>query len=226
MAARPQGLPTLNGKVEYSIIRGNHDSAENFKKAFPWADYKEQFLGSYDDSLLNTYRTLTVGDVKYLLIALDFGANDDLLAWAGQLCEAYPDHNVIITTHAYLNDDGTPLEPTDTFAAEENADTNNGDVIWEKLVSQYANIVLVVSGHVPCEEIVVAQDKGVHGNIVTQMLINPQDADQRYKGLGMVALLYFSEDGKNVTVEYYSTLKKHYFKCVNQFTMTLDVVGD
>lgn len=219
-------IHSLDGHVEYSIIRGNHDSAANLKKAFPWADYKDRFDGSYDASLLNTYRTLTVGEVKYLLITMDFGAVDGVLEWAGGLCEAYPDHNVIITTHAYLNKDGAALEHTDTWAPSTYGDYNDGDQMWDKLISRHENIVLVLSGHISSDRIIVAQDEGVNGNIVTQMLIDPQDADLRYDGLGMVAILCFSEDGRDVTVEYYSTIKEKFFLNDNQFTMTLDLAGD
>lgn len=219
-------IHSLDGHVEYSIIRGNHDDAANLKKAFPWADYKDKFDGSYDGSLLNTYRTLTIGEVKYLLIALDFGADDGILEWAGKLCEQYPDHNVIITTHAYLFSDGTTVDHSDTWAPTTLGGVNDGDDMWEKLISKHENIVLVLSGHIPYDRIVVTQDKGVNGNVVTQMLIDAQAADLRYDGLGMVAILYFSEDGRDVTVEYYSTIKEMFFMSENQFTMTLDLVGD
>ena len=58
------------------------------------------------------------------------------------------------------------------------------------------------------------------------MLIDPQGADNTYGGLGAVAMLYFSEDGKDVTVNYYSVFKDKYFMSDSQFSMTLDVVGD
>jgi hypothetical protein len=85
---------------------------------------------------------------------------------------------------------------------------------------------LVISGHDPSDQIVVAQDEGENGNIVTQMLVDPQGADANLGGLGMVAMLYFSEDGRDVTVEYYSTIKNKYYMGVNQFTMTLDLIGE
>lgn len=221
-----KALHTLDGKVDYAIVRGNHDSVAYYTKAFPWADYQDSFDGSYDGTMLNTYRTLTIGQMKYLLIGLDFGATDDVLAWAGRLCEQYPDHNVIITTHAYLNHDGTTLNAGDKWAPTTYGDYNDGDHMWDKLLSRHGNIVLIVSGHIPSDQIIVTQETGVHGNIVTQMLIDPQDADLAHDGLGMVALLCFSEDGRDVTVEYYSTLQDKYFMSVNQFTMTLDTVDE
>ena len=44
--------------------------------------------------------------------------------------------------------------------------------------------------------------------------------------LGMVAMLYFSEDGKNVEVEYYSTTTDRYYRSINQLSFELDLVGD
>ncbi len=220
-----QGIHSMDGIVEYSIVRGNHDSVSTFNAAFPWKDYEDIFDGSYDDTMINTYRTLSVGKIDYLLITLDFGASNAVLEWAGALCEEYPDHNVIITTHSYLFRDGTTLDQGDVCPPATNGGYNNGDHTWDKLISKHENIVLVISGHDPCDRIIVAQDEGENGNIVTQMLVDPQGADAQLGGLGMVAMLYFSEDGREVTVEYYSTIQEKFYLGANQFTLTLDLVG-
>lgn len=217
---------SLDGIVEYSIVRGNHDSTGLFKYHFPWADYEDVLEGSFDGTMLNTYRTLTVGDIDYLIFTLDFGASDAVLNWVGEICDEYDDHNAIITTHCYLFRDGTTLDQGDVCPPATHGGYNNGDHMWEKLISKHENIVLVISGHDPSDQIVVAQDEGENGNIVTQMLVDPQGADANLGGLGMVAMLYFSEDGRDVTVEYYSTIKNKYYMGVNQFTMTLDLVGE
>ena len=219
-------LHSLDGKVGYSIVRGNHDSANMFNKTFPLADYQGVIAGSYDDTMINTYQTLTVGDVKYLIMTLDYGASIPVLRWAGEVCDAYPDHNVIITTHAYLYRDGTTLDQKDVCPPVTTGGYNNGDHIWEILITEHENITMVLSGHDPCDQIIVTQEKGEAGNTVTQMLIDPQGADEIVDGgLGMVAIFYFSEDGRNVTVEYYSTIRQQYYLGVNQFSMTVDVVG-
>ena len=96
--------------------------------------------------------------------------------------------------------------------------------MWDKLASQYENVILVLSGHIPYDNIVTLQQKGKHGNTVTQMLIDPQGLDNRHKdigSLGMVAMFYFSEDGSKVSVEYYSILHDEYFGKVNQFDLVL-----
>lgn len=220
-------LHSLDGKVGYSIVRGNHDGADMLNKTFPMTDYQDVIAGSYDGTMINTYQTLTVGEMKYLIMALDYGASIPVLRWAGEVCEAYPDHNVIITTHAYLYRDGTTLDQGDVCPPVTTGGYNNGDHIWEILITEHENIVMVLSGHDPCDQIVVNQEKGEAGNTVTQMLVDPQGADVNVDGgLGMVAMLYFSEDGRNVTVEYYSTIQEKFYLGVNQFSMTLDVVGD
>ena len=153
--------------------------------------------------MLNTYQTLTVGEMKYLIMTLDYGASIPVLRWAGKVCDAYPDHNVIITTHAYLYRDGTTLDQKDVCPPVTTGGYNNGDHIWEILITEHENITMVISGHDPCDQIVVTQEKGEAGNTVTQMLVDPQGADEIIDGgLGMVAILYFSEDGRDVTVEY------------------------
>jgi hypothetical protein len=96
--------------------------------------------------------------------------------------------------------------------------------MWDKLVNVYDNIVLVMSGHIIADNIIMTQTEAYNGNTVTQLLIDPEEDDINYGGVGAVAMLYFSEDGSDVTVEYYSTLKEKVFKSENQFTMKLDVV--
>ena len=219
-------IKRLNGKIPYSVVRGNHDKSTDFLKYFPIGEYEDKVTGTYQENMLNTYTTFTVGDIKYLVMALDFGASDKVLSWASYVVENHPDHNVIVTTHAYLYRNGTTLDQNEVCPPATNGGYNNGDHMWDKFIKNHENIVMVISGHDPCDHVVVAQDKGVHGNTVTQMLVDPQGTDNEHGSTGMVAMLYFSEDGRDVTVEYYSTIKEQYFMTSNQFTMTVDTVKE
>ena len=216
----------LDGKVGYSVVRGNHDSKTKFNAAFPTSKYENIIGGSFDGTMLNTWQELIVGNVKYLIFTFDYGASDNVLNWAGEIIESHPEHNVIITTHAYLYRDGTTLDQGDVCPPATTGGYNNGDHIWNKLIKKHENIVLVISGHDPCNRVVMAQDKGNNGNVVTQLLIDPQGLDAAVGATGLVALLHFSEDGKDVTVEYYSTIREEYFMTSNQFSFTLDLAGD
>lgn len=217
-------IKKLDYVVPYSIVRGNHDSKVNFERAFPYSEFSGNISGSYDSSMLNTYSKFNVGNIKYLVFALDYGPSDSVLSWAGDIIETHPEYNVIITTHAYLYRDGTTLDAGDVCPPASTGGFNNGDQMWDKLVKKYKNIVLVLSGHDPSDKVVVTQTKGEAGNVVTQMLIDPQGTDRNHGGAGLVAMLYFSEDGKCVDLRYYSTVKEAYFMESNQKSFNINVV--
>ena len=216
----------LNGVIPYSLVRGNHDGSAKMNEYFAASDYTAALGGFYQDGKIdNAWREFCVGEVDYLVLMLDYGPSDAVLNWAAGVIEAHPDHKVIITTHCYLYNDGTTLDagdvcPPNTSGSNDGA-KNNGDQMWDKLVSKYENIFLVLSGHDPSENVVAAQTAGVHGNVVTQLLVDPQGVDAALGATGMVAMLYFSEDGKTLTVEQYSTVKDMYYMSTSQFTLPL-----
>ena len=221
-----KNITRMNGVVPYSLVRGNHDGAANMNKYFPISEYKDVLGGVYlQNTIINSWQELVVGETKYLIFTLDYGANDAILNWADKIIAAHPEHNVIITTHAYLFRDGTTLDAGDVVPpSNKGATYNNGDHMWDKLIKKHENIVLVLSGHDPCDNVVATQTKGDHGNVVTQMLVDPQGVDKAQGGVGMVTMLYFSEDGKTMQVETYSTDRKAFYLEENQFTLTIDLV--
>ncbi len=218
-------ITRLDGLVPYSIVRGNHDGKKGYNQYFPYENYADTLGGSFDGTMLNTYQELVIGRNKYLIMGLDYGCDDDVLEWANEVASAYPDHNIIVTTHGYLDKDGSLI--VDGMIT--NNGFNTGGDIWHKFIKKHSNITMVLAGHVINEDIVAVQSKGENGNIVTQMLINPQSLDHLNSAdrpTGMVCMLYFSEGGSKVEVEYYSTVKQQYFKDINQFTMDVAVVDN
>ncbi len=230
-----QYISKLNGIVPYSLVRGNHDESKYFTKYFATESYKSQFDGfMVEGDIRNSYREFKIGSTDYLFITLDYGASDEILAWANSVVLKHPNHRVIVTTHAYHGYDGGHLNADNVPSSGDikvstDVDTsvgdnagrgyNNGKGIWEKFVSLHPNIFLVMSGHTPLEDVFVLQTEGVHGNIVTQMLIDSQWMDPQKDGTGMVCMLYFSEDGTQMEVEWICTDTGKYYKEQNQFTL-------
>ncbi len=228
-------ISKLDGVIPYSLIRGNHDESKYFNKYFANEAYMSQFDGfMVEGDIRNSYRSFTVGSTDYLFLNLDYGASDEILEWANEIVASYPNHRVIVTTHAYHGYDGGRLNPdnvsnsgnitpnTDVdYSVGDNGgrNYNDGKKIWEKFVSRHPNIFLVLSGHTPMEDIFVLQSEGIHGNIVTQMLVDPQWMDPQKGGVGMVCMLYFSEDGTQMEVEWISTETGKYYKEQNQFAL-------
>lgn len=219
----------LNGVVPYSLVRGNHDGKTNYNNYVKPNTYGFDVDGTYDETALNTYRTFTVNNIKYLFLTLDYGPEDEVLEWANNVISKYPKHNVIITTHAYLFRDGSTLDISDAaqggWVPTNDGGANNGDDIWNKLVSKHKNIVLVMSGHEPSDTVVATKTKGAGGTYVTQLLIDPQDTDRTCGVSGLVALLHFSNNGTKVSIEYYSTIRNKYYKSENQFTLNIAGMG-
>ncbi|MBQ9084229.1 MAG: hypothetical protein IJY24_01095 [Clostridia bacterium] len=235
-------ITQLDGILPYSLVKGAapHDRTVNFNKYFGSHEpYTSQIDGyfTYGDAtdldsapIDNTYRKITIGDTRYLIFGLDFGASDAVLEWAGDIIAQNMDHRVIITTHAYLYGDGTYWDENDSAPAHKpgvSNGLNNGDEIWEKMVKRYPNIVMVLNGHCLTENIVMTQAEGIYGNTVTQMLINFQasDASHDYR-TGMVAMFYFSADGSKIDVEYISTVRDRagepaLYQEINQFSVEL-----
>lgn len=182
--------------------------------------------GIVEGDLTNSYRYLSVGNINYLILTLDFGLTEETLLWADSVIEAHPGHRVIITTHAYMYRDGTTISegdlcPPTYYENHGYENALNGDEMWEKCFSKHKNIVMVLSGHDPWQHIVYRQDKGENGNIVTQMLIDPQYMDRNIGSTAMVAVLYFSNNSDTVTVRYYSVAKDCYGSELSQFTVDL-----
>jgi len=217
--------------IPYSVVRGNHDSQTTtdteklqFNVAMADSKYASEIPAEQRfkaEELENTYRVFTVGDEKFVSITLDYGPTNEELAWAAGVCEQYSDRKVIVTTHAYMFRDGTTLDKGDVVPPSNSDPANNdGDEVFEKFVKQHENIVLVMSGHDPSAYIATRKDIGVHGNTITQMLVDAQTEEKNRGAMGMVTMLYFSKDGKCVEVEHYSTVRDQYFLADNQFTMT------
>lgn len=236
-------ISRLDGVVPYSVIRGNHDIYSANKKLSN-KSYFDDYFGTddcfYSDEYVdcykgdgnafkarNTVHEFSAGGRDYLVICLDYGADNDILNWASDICYSHPNDNVIISTHAYLASNGGYYDSSKGSppSRDYGETANNGDEIWEKFVIHHENIVMVVCGHDPTGNIVLRQSEGEMGNIVSEILVDPQGLDASSMGpAGMVATFYVSGDGKTVTVEYYSTVKNKYYKRSNLFSFEVNVI--
>ena len=222
--------------IGYMVVRGNHDSTEKINEYF-WVDEYTNQIGGFmtDGKVENSWRTLDVGQQKYLIISLDYGADDAMLEWAGDVCEAFPERRVIVVTHAYLFRDGSTLDTdeiavpsldTDTTEEEKRSEYNDGEGIWQKFVSKHENIAIVVGGHDPYDGAVVTTQRGIYGNVVTQVLVDFQYTDRDFSPAGVVTLFHFSADGNTLKIENYATVRKVHFKAENQLTVSIAPDGD
>ena len=263
-----ENITKLNYKIPNNVVRGNHDGAPRMAQYYTTDVYRasvangEEYgffdgrgIANYSENALNAYQTITVGDVMYLMLSLDIGPCKAVIEWANEVIAAHPYHNVVISTHSYLQGDYNNSNyegsqhypymdaPKDCAATQYNPDGKYGPggsygVNWDfrlpqhkqggdaylyqdatymlnNLVKKHKNISMVLCGHECSEYVKQISATGDAGNTILQFLVDGQLVDDSFRNTknghaGLVAMFYFSADGKKVTTEYYSTLRDQY----------------
>lgn len=228
----------LDGVIPYVILPGNHDvilnretlerNHTNYNIYFPYSQYSQKptFGGAYKEGRMeNTYHFFDIGDVEYMVVALEFGPTAEILEWANDIVAANPDKRVIFATHSYVYHNGELIAPDHIdYPSHYISNAKNGDDMWEKFVSKHDNIVLALSGHIGHPDLVVREGIGVSGNAVQQVLADAQFMEPR--DLGMVMLMAFKEGSNDVGVNWYSVKNDMLFREKNQFTMKLNLYAE
>ena len=221
----------LDGKVPYVLVAGNHDSSTNglgdynvFNQIFPVGKFSHDQGGiveSYPSGTMNNSAHLySAGGNDWLIIGLEFGPNDNTLAWANGVAARYPNRKVIMLTHTYLFADDTlhgsksghgslPIRPG----------SNNGVGMWNKFVKKPANMQFTFNGHVLRDGVGRLVSQGDNGNNVYQMLANYQKNAEGGGGYLRIVTFYPSQD--RVEVKTYSPYRLRYLTdSGNQFEFT------
>jgi hypothetical protein len=233
-----RAIDTLNNaNIPFLPCIGNHDydqadpakrSAINFNKYFGYDQVKgkDYLKGIYQDgSAENAYYKFLINGTQYLILILEFGPRDSVIAWADSIIQSNEDSYVIVVTHAYLYSDGNRLSKKDHPSHYWDphdygiVDTNNGEELWEKLIRLHKNIKLVLSGHVLNSGVAIRIDVGNQGNTVNQILANYQMLPNG--GNGYLRYLKFSPVNAEITVYTYSPFTMQFLQdSENQFTVS------
>jgi hypothetical protein len=226
VAARSMGL--LDGVVPYTISTGNHDYDYNgngwtvsrstlIDSYFPVWKYAQLpwFKGTFDPAHIeNNYALIDLpgGGGQWLVVSLEFGPRDEVLAWADQTVKQYPTTPTMIVTHAYLYDDNTRYDhvarpgqnnnPHGYPLAAAPGAVNDGEEIWQKLVLGNSNIQFVLCGHVLDRGVGRLTTARPDGTTVNQILANYQVQD--YGGGGYLRVMQFFPASRTVHVRTYS----------------------
>ena len=234
-------IRNIEYKVPYMLAIGNHDydrnnpggrtaSTVNFNNFFGPHRYADRswYKGHYpSNSNENFYGIFQFGGKEYLVMMLEVFPRDSALSWASSVIASHPSDDVIIVTHSFTYYDNTRMDRCDTNSAATfgAAADNDGEQIWQKLVSKYSNIVLVLSGHVVQGDGTGRRsDLGVHGNLVNQILADYQSYTNG--GNGYLRILTVKPALNQISVRTYSPyLDKYLTDSHNQFTVPYKNVG-
>jgi len=230
-----QALHMLDGQLPYVITAGNHDYATLADRMgmgnlyFPPADFAGQpwFQGTFEpEHIENSYSLIDVPGGQWLVLALEFGPRDEVLAWAGGVLASHATTPAIVITHAYLYRDGTLYDHVNApmqfynphgyvMANQTDTTINDGAEMWSKLIAPHSNVKLVFSGHdvngqgIPPGTAARLTSRRPDGTVVHQLLANYQTCvtapcEAVHGGNGFLRLVRVSADGARVGVETYS----------------------
>jgi hypothetical protein len=252
-----RSLHRLDMKVPYVLAAGNHDIMETTRAApmmneyFPVATFMAQpwFKGTFEpDQIQNSYQIFPVNGQMWLVVVLEFGPRDEVLAWAKQILAQYPTTPAIIVTHAYLylhdqRYDWVKYPPgpmaTQFWGPHDYmlpGSINDGEEMWQKVVSQASNVKFVLSGHVPYVG-AVSRLRSVRpdGTHVHEILANyqscfsesPRCVDAEGKrtmgGWGYLRIMRFDPARHRVSVQTYSPVRNDFLRdAANEFEVDLE----
>jgi 3',5'-cyclic AMP phosphodiesterase CpdA len=233
--------------IPFVMVPGNHDLGEwgsSRNRHSLMSDYftvadcgGAKALGFFElGKIENTWQTFETPWGPFMVIALEFYPRDEVVAWASEAVQAHADHRAILLTHAYLYSDNSRYD----WAAKQTAQrwgagtyglaqlpggVNDGEQLWQKLVSPHANFCMTLNGHVLNHGTGYLQSVGAQGNRVHQMLANYQtgvEPDRGPGGGGYFRILEFQPDGATVEVKTYSPWFDQWLEDeANQFTLKL-----
>jgi predicted phosphodiesterase len=197
------------------LAPGNHDyddiparQLESFERTFPLGapDAPEWHGGSYEGERYNSYVTFSEAGGKYILLSLELFPRGEIIRWADEVLQRHPQHNAILTTHAYLHGDALIGTEDSWDRTDFGLSGHNGDELWEQLLKHHSNVKAVLCGHIADEALVTKT--GECGNKVHQLVNNFED--RRRGGDGYLRLFRVYPRNRIATVETYSpVLERH-----------------
>ncbi|MHA1541991.1 MAG: metallophosphoesterase, partial [Candidatus Hodarchaeales archaeon] len=192
-----RSMSVLDGVVSWGVLPGNHDGFDdgnllNYNYYFAYERFSDEswYGGAYQNNNTNSYQLFSGGGEDYIIFHLQYSPTQNVLSWASDVIDLFPEKKVIISTHEYIF---STHEYMVSFLDVGRSEI--GEIIWEKLVKpHFDQIFLVLCGHNSwfAENTIV---DFVDGAVVYQLLSDYQDRDNG--GNGWLRILEFSpEDDK------------------------------
>lgn len=244
-----EAFSRLDEKVPYVLALGNHDmgsmpgkfadtrNSDLFNSFFPVSAMKKlpAFAGTFEPGKMdNAFYLMEHGDLRWMVLSLEFGPRQAVVDWANELVEQHPGYNVIVNTHCYMYSDSTRQGEGDYWRPQGYGigsgvgpdAVHDGEQLWEQLIRKHPNIRFVFSGHVlngGVGNLVSINDAGFP---VYQFLANYQEGVKGSKegGSGFLRILKLNTKNNTLRVRSYSPYtSEHLVKDGHDFTVR-DVV--
>ena len=152
-----------------------------------------------------------------MVLSLEFGPRNDVVRWANEVVDKHANKSVILITHAFVYYDDTRYDwakygtkqswnpHSYAVAKASDQDVNDGQELWDKLISRHKNFVMTLNGHVCGDGLGRVVTKLDNGQELPQLLVDYQIRPRG--GDGWLRLLEFRPDHKTVMVYDYSVTR-------------------
>lgn len=136
------------------------------------------------------------------ILILEFGARDEVRAWANSVLEAHPDRQYILLTHEFLTRDGQQ-DGAESYGSRlfKNSTSCSPQTLWDEVVYPHDNVLCVLCGHNGFTAECVTPNAA--GREVHQVLFNLQN--QKNGGNGLMELWEFPSGSDEVRISIYDT---------------------
>jgi hypothetical protein len=153
---------------------------DNFRSVFgddqKFFAQKDWYVDSFRGGA-NSAQIFTAGGYRFLHIALEMQADDDVLAWVESVLARYPNVPTILNTHDYMDGRGervaNPIIDLDHVDPDHH---NSAEELFSKLIAPNDQIFMLLCGHEHGQAMRV--DPNEAGHAVYQILADYQDRGQ------------------------------------------------
>jgi hypothetical protein len=185
----------LDGRVPYVLTTGNHDSGPKgsagdrttlLNDTFSFEEHAKRpraFEAFEHGRLENTAQLFDTPLGPWLAFGLEFGPRPEVVAWAKAIGEKHPGVPAVLTTHAYMYEDGTRYDFAKRGHEQQWAvacygvhkqGAHDAEMLWSAWIKDYRELEMVVSGHVLGRGTARLSSERPDGSVVHQVLANYQ----------------------------------------------------
>lgn len=194
--------------VPNGVVSGNHDILHTQADySYYWDYFGEDRYNKFDwyggslNNNMHHYDLVSLGayDFVFLYLGCYMETQDETIAWANSVCQAYPNRNVVICTHEYLL-------PSGAYSSE------RSQVIWDRIIVPNENVIMVLCGHNEgvCDQV---KQVGDSDRYVLEILADYQFAELgagpqhvlngcTCDGEGYVRIMTFNDAGQLISTTY------------------------
>ena len=207
-----RAMSSLDGILPYGVVIGNHDFQDEwnnpqlgsplFLKYFPESRFNNySWWGGRSPDELSSYQLFETDLGAFLYLHLTVDSPPPTVTWAQQVLDDHPDIPSLVTTHAYLRENGRiPVPYLSGLGGSVPWEGISADELFETLIAPNDQVFMVTCGHISAEHLQISLNET--GNEVYELLQDYQNRESG--GEGFLRLMQFYPGHNRVQMVTYS----------------------